>query len=406
MHPRPRLLAPRSLVLAALLPLVACGGDPGPGGGAAVGGPAMPPPQVTVVTLSAETVTLSRELPGRTSPMMVAEVRPQVSGLVKRRLFTEGTLVAQGQPLYELDDAVYRAEYENARAALAKAEAAAVAARLASRRATELRAIDAVSEQEKENAVAAQRSAEADIAAARAMVERQRVNLRYARITSPIGGRIGMSTVTAGALVTANQDEPMATVQRLDPIYVDVTQSSREWLGLQQDIAAGVVTAGAAGTPVGIVLEDGSRYPHAGKLQAADVTVDPDTGSFALRVLVPNPENMLRPGMYVTAVLAEAQARRAVLAPQQGVTRDPKGNATALVVGADGKVAAREVKVSRAIGDRWLVEEGLQAGDRLIVEGLQKVQPGMPVQAIEAGTAPPPPAAPPGAAPPAGGAGE
>lgn len=398
-HRLPRFVAP---IASIALVLAACGGDDKAKEGGAP--PAMPPAQVTVVTLRAEAVTLTRELPGRTIPQVVAEVRPQVSGIVKRRLFSEGSLVKAGQPLYELDDAVYRAEYENARAAQAKAEAAAVAARLGAKRAGELRAIDAVSEQEKENAVAAQRAAEADVAATKAMVERQRVNLRYAHITSPISGRIGMSTVTAGALVTANQDAPLATVQKLDPIYVDVTQSSSEWLKLRRDIAEGRVSAGDAGTPVQVVLEDGSKYPYPGKLQASDITVDEGTGSFALRVLVPNPEHMLRPGMYVTAVLAEAEASQGVLAPQQGITRDPKGNATAMVVEADGKVAVRQVKVSRAVGDRWLVEEGLVAGDRVIVEGLQKVQPGMPAQAVEAGTAPPAGAPQPGggAPPPAG----
>ena len=360
--------------------LVACGDEPA--------SPAMPPPTVTVVTLRAEPVTLTRELPGRTSPVAVAEVRPQVSGIVRSRLFTEGALVSAGQPLYQLDDAVYRAEHASARAALARTQAALEAARLAAKRAGELREIDAVSEQERENAVAALRTAEADVAAARAQVERERLNLEYSRIVAPISGRIGMSTVTAGALVTANQDEPLATVQKLDPIYVDVNQSSSEWLRLEREIAAGRVTPGDSGTPVGIVLEDGTPYPHQGRLQSADPAVDEATGSFTLRVLVPNPENILRPGMYVKAVLAEAQAGEAVLAPQQGVTRDPKGNATALVVEADGKVAPRVVKVSRTVGDRWLVEEGLAAGDRVIVEGLQKVQPGMAVQAVEAGSAP------------------
>ena len=375
-------------VLAATL-AVACGGKQ-------ESPPQMPPPQVTVVTLKTEAVTLNRELPGRTTPVLEAEVRPQVNGIVERRLFTEGGLVKAGQPLYVLDDSVYQAEYQNARAALAKAEAAAHAARLSAQRAAELRKIDAVSEQEKEDAIAAQRSAEADIAAARAMVERNRVNLRYARIAAPISGRVGMSTVTPGALVTANQDAPLATVQQLDPIYVDVNQSSSEWLRVRREIAAGGITAGDAGTPVSIVLEDGSRYAHPGKLQATDVTVDEGTGSFALRILVPNPEYVLRPGMYVTAVLAEAKDANAILAPQQGITRDPKGNASALVVGADGKVALRQVKVSRTIGDKWLVDEGLVAGDRVIVEGLQKVQPGMPATAIELGSAPPPP---PGGAP-------
>lgn len=404
MQPFPSRPLTRFALLAALLPLLACGGKGkgGPGGaqGAGEGGgmPQMPPAQVTVVTLKSEPVTLTRELPGRTSAVAEAEVRPQVNGIVKRRLFSEGGIVKAGQPLYELDDSVYRAEYDNARAALAKAEATAHAAQQTARRATELRRIDAVSEQEKDEAVAAQHSAEADVAAAKAMVSRNRLNLVYARIAAPITGRVGMSAVTAGALVTANQDAPLATVQQLDPIYVDVNQSSSEYLRLRREIAAGAL-ASDAGTPVTIVLEDGSQYAHPGKLQASDVTVDQGTGSFALRVIVPNPEYVLRPGMYVTAVLAEGKDADAVLAPQQGITRDPKGNASALVVGPDGKVALRDVKVSRTIGDKWLVDDGLKAGDRVIVEGVQKVQPGMPAQAIELGEAPP---APPGA-PPAGG---
>ncbi|HEV8239012.1 MAG TPA: efflux RND transporter periplasmic adaptor subunit [Thermoanaerobaculia bacterium] len=396
----PRRLTPFALL--ALLPLVACGGkgDKGGAGGAQGGGaPQMPPPQVTVVTLKAEPVTLTRQLPGRTSPVTQAEVRPQVSGIVKRRLFTEGGIVKAGQPLYELDASVYRAEFDNALAALAKAEAAAHAAQLTAKRAGELRRIDAVSEQEKEDAIAAQHSAEADVAAARAMVARNRLNLVYARIAAPITGRVGMSAVTAGALVTANQDAPLATVQQLDPIYVDVNQSSSEWLRLRREIASGALTAGDAALPVTIVLEDGSQYAHPGRLQASDVTVDEGTGSFALRILVPNPEYVLRPGMYVTALLAEGKDQDAVLAPQQGITRDPKGNASAMVIGADGKVELREVKVSRTIGDRWLVDDGLKPGDRVIVEGLQKVQPGMPAQAIELGEAPP---APPGAGPAGG----
>lgn len=378
-HRGSSLLLPFAASLAAAA-LVACGEEAAP--------PQMPPPQVTVVTLRTEPVTLTRELPGRTSAVAVAEVRPQVSGIVRSRLFTEGGLVRAGQPLYQIDDAVYRAEFENARAAVTKAEAAVEAARLAARRAAELRELDAVSEQEREDAVAAQRAAEADLAAARAMVARERVDLGYSRLVSPINGRIGMSSVTVGALVTANQDTPLATVQQLDPIYVDVTQSSSEWLRLQRAIDAGEVQPGAAGTPVQIVLEDGSPFPHEGRLQSSDVTVDEATGSFTLRVLVPNPENRLRPGMYVKAVIAQAEAREAVLAPQQGITRDPKGGATALVVGPDGKVEQRVVAVSRTIGDRWLVESGLKAGDRVIVEGLQKVQPGIAVNAIESGSQP------------------
>ncbi len=373
------LRSPAFALLAAAAALAACRGEAAP--------PPMPPPQVTVVTLRSEPVTLRRELPGRTRAVTEAEVRPQVSGIVRARLFTEGGVVRAGQPLYQLDDAVYRADYENARAALAKAEATLVAARLAARRAGELRAIDAVSEQEREDAVSALAAAEADVAAARATVERERLDLEYSRIVAPIGGRIGMSAVTAGALVTANQGDPLATVQQLDPIYVDVSQSSSERLRLEREIAAGHFTPGERGTPVEIVLEDGSVYPHAGRLQSVEVSVDEATGSSTLRVLAPNPGHVLRPGMYVKAVLAEARASEAVLAPQQGVTRDPKGNATALVVGPDGKVEARAVRVSRTVGDRWLVEAGLAAGDRVIVEGLQKVQPGMAVEAVEAGAA-------------------
>jgi membrane fusion protein (multidrug efflux system) len=372
-----------------------CGGDKKQGAGQMQ----MPPAQVTVVTLKSEPVTLTRELPGRTSAVVVAEVRPQVNGIVKRRLFTEGSIVRAGQPLYELDDAIYRADLENARASMVKAQANLEAARLTAKRTTELRTIDAVSEQEKESAVAAMRSAEADVAAAKASVDRRKVDVVYSHITSPISGRVGMSTVTPGALVTANQDDPLATVSQLDPIYVDVTQSSSEWLALRREIESGRVAAGGAAAPVEIVLEDGTKYGHPGRLQSSDVTVSEQTGSFAVRILVPNPEHTLRPGMYVTAVVAEGKADSAVLAPQQGITRDPKGNATAMVVQADGKVAQRDVKVSRAIGDRWLVDEGLAAGDRVIVEGLQKVQPGMPAQAVEQGSAPPAPTGGGGAAP-------
>jgi len=346
--------------------------------------PAPPPPQVTVVTLHEEPVTLTRVLPGRTSAFLVAEVRPQVGGIVRRRLFTEGSLVERGQALYELDDAVYRAEHDSARAGLERAASVLASARLTARRTAELREIDAVSAQENDDAVATLRAAEADVAAARAAVERAALDVRYARITSPIAGRIGRSTVTTGALVTANQPDPLATVQQLDPIYVDLTRSSTEWLRLRREIEAGRVSAGASDAPVGILLEDGTRHAHEGRLQFADVTVDESTGSFALRAIVPNPQNVLRPGMYVRAELVVGGASAAVLAPQQGITRDAKGGATALVVAGDGTVEQRSVTVSRTLGDRWLVEGGLAAGDRLIVEGLQKVRPGMPVEAVEA----------------------
>jgi membrane fusion protein (multidrug efflux system) len=311
-------------------------------------------------------------------------VRPQVSGIVKRRLFVEGSFVKAGQPLYELDDAPYRAAYNNARASLQRAEATADAARITARRDADLIKIDAVSQQDNDNAIAAQRQAEADVVAAQAAVDSAAVNLGYAHISSPISGRIGKSSVTQGALVTQNQTNAMATVQQLDPIYVDVNQSSSEWLQLQQEVESGRVEANSAGAQAQIVLENGVTYGQQGRLQFADVTVDPTTGEFLLRAIVPNPDHILMPGMYVRAVIKEGVIPKGLLAPQQGIARDPKGNATALVVDANNKVESRDVSVSRTIGDKWLVSDGLAAGDRLIVEGLQKVQPGSPVQPVEA----------------------
>jgi membrane fusion protein (multidrug efflux system) len=355
------------------------------GCGSKGGGP--PPgmtPQVSVVTLKLQPVTLTRELPGRVTAYLVAEVRPQVSGIVKRRLFTEGGSVKAGQALYELDDAIYRAQYNSARATLQKTQATREAARLTANRSAEMVKIDAVSAQDNDNAIAALGQAEADVAAARASVDSSAVNLGYAHIVSPISGRVGKSSVTQGALVTANQTAALATVQQLDPIYVDVNQSSGEWLQLKQEIDAGRVQAGSAGAPTKIVLENGETYAAEGKLQFSDVTVDPSTGNFLLRAIVDNPNQVLMPGMYVRAVVGEGVIPQGLLAPQRGVTRDPKGGATALVVDRDGKVEVREVKVSRTIGDQWLVQDGLVAGERVIVEGLQKVQPGIAVKAVEA----------------------
>jgi len=341
---------------------------------------------VTVVTLKPETVTLKRELPGRVSPFLVAEVRPQVNGIIARRLFVEGGLVRAGEPLYQIEDATYRADDQSARASLARAEATLVTTQLNARRSAELIKVDAVSKQDDEDAAAALRQAEADVMAARAAVDRTGVVLGYARITSPISGRIGKSTVTQGALVTANQSAALATVQQLDPVYVDLTQSSAELLELRRALAAGTLK-GTRDLPVTVLLEDGTRYDRDGKLAFSDVTVDPTTGSFSLRVVVPNPEHVLLPGMYVRAVIGDGERENALLVPQPGITHDPKGQSTALVVDNDGKVELRQVKVSRAIGDKWLVEDGLAAGDRVIVEGLQKIRPGAPVQATEAGAA-------------------
>lgn len=367
----------------------------------ACGGKQAPPRQVmvsvTVVTLKAAPVTLTRELPGRTSPFLVAEVRPRVNGIVEQRLFKEGSLVTAGQPLYQLSDASARAEASSAKAQLARAKATLTSARLTTARTAKLAKIDAVSKQDNENAVAALHQAEADVGVARAAVQVREVTLNYARITAPISGRIGKSSVTQGALVTANQVAPLATVQQLNPIYVDLTQSSSELLQLRKSMAAGTLESTSA-LPVRIVLEDGTPFAHRGKLEFSEVTVDPSTGSFALRVIVDNPEHILLPGMYVRAVVGDGVRENAILVPQQGIARDPKGNASAMVVGDDGKVAVRPVKVSRTVGDQWLVESGLVAGDRVIVEGLQKIQPGMPVQATEQEVASKPDAAPPAAA--------
>ena len=382
--PEPASRKPVLTILAAASVLAACGGPAAPPQGMA----AVP---VTVVTLQSQSVTLTRELPGRVAPYLVAEVRPQVDGIVKQRLFTEGGTVKAGEPLYQLDDATYRANYASAEAARARAEATLNTARLNARRTADLVSINAVSKQDDENAVAALKQAEADLAAAEAARQSAAVVLGYARITAPIGGRIGKSSVTQGALVTANQAEPLATVQQLDPVYVDLTQSSAELLELRKALAAGKLE-GARDLPVTILLEDGTRYEHDGNLEFSDVTVDPATGSFLLRVVAKNPDHVLLPGMYVRAIVGSGTRQDALLVPQQGVTRDPKGHTTALVVGKDETVEVRPVEVSRAIADKWLVEGGLAAGDRVIVEGVQKLRPGVTVQATEAGAAPETPA--------------
>ncbi|MCX7033070.1 MAG: efflux RND transporter periplasmic adaptor subunit [Arenimonas sp.] len=364
--------------VAAALVLSACGGEPAP--------EAMPTPEVAVVTLKDQPVHLTRELAGRTTPFLVAEVRPQVTGLVKRRVFEEGSLVKAGAPLYEIDASAYRASRDSARAGLARAEAALTSARLAANRSKELAAAKLVSAQDNERAAAAFQEAQADVAAARADLQSTEVTLGYALITAPISGRIGKSSVTQGALVTANQEQALATIQQLDPIYIDLAQSSTELLALRKEMAAGTLEQ-ADGVPVKILLEDGSAYGQDGRLEFADVTVDPTTGSFSLRVRVPNAENFLLPGMYVRAVVDMGQRPNGVLAPQQGITRDAKGHAVAMVVTPEGKVEQRIVQASRTIGDQWLVDDGLKAGDRVIVESLQKVQPGGNAKAVEAGAA-------------------
>lgn len=379
-----------ALSLAIALTLSACGGGDQEG---QQGGPG----QVTVATLKAEQVGLTRELPGRTNAFLVAEVRPQVSGIIAKRLFTEGGLVSAGQPLYQVDDASYRAQSNSARAQLARAEATANAARLSARRITELARVDAVSKQDLENAVAAQKQAEADVGAAKAALDAANVTLGFARITAPISGRIGKSSVTQGALVSAGQADALATVQQLDPIYVDLTQSASELLQLRRELASGRLQDNQS-LPVTILLDDGTPFEHKGSLEFSEVSVDPTTGSYGLRVKVANPDQVLMPGMYVRAVVGSGVRENALLVPMQGIARDAKGDTSAMVVGKDNKVEVRPVKVSQALGSKWLVEDGLKAGDKVIVEGLQKIQPGMPVQATEMGAAPAAPATPAAAA--------
>lgn len=346
---------------------------------------ASPVPDVGVVDIQAQAVTLTTELAGRTSAFQVSEVRPQVGGIIQKRLFVEGADVKAGQALYQIDPAIYQATYDSARASLAKAEASLIATRNKAARYEELVAIKAVSLQDNDDSQAALKQAQADVAAAKAAVETARINLDYTRVSSPISGRIGRSSVTPGALVSAGQSSALATVQQLDTIYVDVTQSSAELLRLRRELAGGQLKAAGTGlASVKLILEDGSVYPQTGKLQFSDVTVDQSTGSVTLRAVFPNPGGDLLPGMYVRAVLEEGREDRAILAPQQGVTRDTKGNPTALVVGADNKVELRVLKTRRTVGDKWLIGEGLKAGDKLIVDGLQKIAPGVPVNPVPA----------------------
>jgi membrane fusion protein (multidrug efflux system) len=334
-------------------------------------------PEVAIVTVNPERVLLTTELPGRTSAYLVAEIRPQVNGIIQKRLFDEGSEVRAGEVLYQVDPAPYQAVYNNAVAALARSEANLPPIRLKAERYRELIGVKAISQQDFDNAVAALKQAEADIEYSKAIVESARINLAYTRITAPISGRIGKSNVTIGALATAYQGSAFAIIQQLDPIYVDATQSSANLLQLKRNIAAGRIKGtGPDQARVKLLLEDGTPYPLEGTLKFSEVTVDPSTGSFILRMVFPNPKHTLLPGMYVRALLQEGVVDRAILVPQQGVSRDPKGNPVALIVDGSGKVEQRMITVDRAIGDKWLVSSGLAPGDQLIVEGIQKVRPG------------------------------
>ena len=341
------------------------------------------PVEVAVVTVHAERVVLTTELPGRTAPYLVAEVRPQVNGLIQERKFVEGSTVQAGSLLYQIDPAPYQAAFEQAKAALAVAESSVPPLKLRVERLKELVAIRAVGQQDYDEASAALLKAEAGVASAKAAVEGARINLAYTPLRAPISGRTGKSTVTPGALVTAYQPTPLVTIQQLDPIYVDVTQSSADLLRLRRNLASGKLTRSrAVESSVKLLLEDGTPYSRTGVLQFRDVTVDPTTGSVVLRMVFPNPDAVLLPGMFVRATVEEGVLDQAILVPQQGVARDARGNTSALVVDGANKVAVRPLVVDRAIGDRWLVTSGLADGDQVIVEGLQQVRPGAPVKAV------------------------
>ncbi len=342
------------------------------------------PPEVGVVIVATQDAPLALELPGRLSASQVAEIRPQVSGIVQKRLFEEGTMVRAGQALYQLDAASYEAERARAAAALQKAEAQVAVARTRAERDAELLKADALSRQSADDSASALRQAQADVAVARAALDAARVQLDRTRIAAPISGRIEVSTVTAGALVTANQTQALTTVQQLDPMHVDIVQSSAEILQLRRQLE-GEGPNGQGSRQIRVVLEDGSAYARSGTLQVSGVTVDRGTGAVTLRAVVPNPQGMLMPGMVVRAQLLVGVDRDAIVVPQQGVSRSPTGEATALVVGEGNKTELRRLVLKRAMGNQWVVASGLKPGDKLAVEGLQRVRPDQVVTPVPAG---------------------
>lgn len=355
----------------AVLLLTACGQDKPP---------EKKPVEVGIVTLVPQDVTVSTELPGRTASAMMSEVRPQVAGVVQKRLFTEGSYVRAGQPLYQIDPSLYRASRNEAQAALANAQATAEAVQAKARRYRMLGQTEAVAGQERDDVIAAARQASAAVQQARASLQTAGINLTFTQVRAPISGRIGRSSVTAGALVTANQATPLAVIQQLDPIFVDITQSSARLLALRRALAAGKALPASA--VIRLKLDDGTDYPLEGRIEFAEPIVDPNSATITLRARFPNPDSLLLPGMFVRVVAPQSVVPRAILAPQQGISRDPRGNATALVVDRANKVEQRTVETAQAIGDKWLITAGLKAGDRLIIEGTDKVEPGAKVRPV------------------------
>lgn len=365
-------------VVALLVALAGCGAKP-----------AKQPdrtPEVGYVVVTAQTVPLEIELPGRTTAYETSEVRPQVSGVIKARRFVEGSTVRQGQTLYEIDPSLYRAAVAQAEANLANAQATREAAEAKAARYKPLADIEAVSKQDYTDARAAANQAAAQVAQTKAALETARINLRFTKVPAPITGRIGRSLVTTGALVTTGQTDPLTSIQRLDPIFVDIQQSSADLVALRRELTAGGVTPSSS--IVTLTLEDGSKYAPPGRLDFAEPVVDENTGTVNLRATFPNPKGLLLPGMYVRAHLSQATAQNAILAPQQGVSRDPRGNATIYVVGPGNKAVLKTIRADRTVGDKWLVTAGLAPGDKVIVEGLDKVKPNQPVIPVPAGSPP------------------
>lgn len=372
-----------------LLALAACSGESGDD--AAKGGRGkgqQGTPEAGFVVLANERVPLETLLPGRTAAFETSDVRPQVSGVIEARLFTEGSVVRRGQTLYRIDQSLYRASVAEAEAALANAIASRTAAQARADRFRPLADIEAVSRQEYTDAQAAARQADAAVQAARARLDTARINLRFTNVPAPISGRIGRSLATTGALVTANQAGPLTMIQRLDPIFVDIPQSSADLLALRRTLANGGSVPASA--EVRLTLEDGGDYPQVGTLQFAEAMVDPETGAVTLRASFPNPQGMLLPGMYVRARFAQAVASEGLLVPQAGVSRDPRGNATVMIVGPENKAVRRNIRAERTVGDKWLVTAGLRPGDRVIVEGLSRIREGQDIRPVPAGSPPPP----------------
>ncbi|MBB5389978.1 MULTISPECIES: efflux RND transporter periplasmic adaptor subunit [unclassified Herbaspirillum] len=346
--------------------------------------PAQAQSEVGYVVVKVQRQALTTELPGRTTAYLTADIRPQVGGIIQKRLFKEGATVRQGQPLYQIDAASYQAAYDSAKASLLKAEATLASSRLKAQRYAELDKIDAVAKQDNDDAQSTLRQNQADVEVQKAAVKTAAINLEYTRILSPISGRIEKSSVTPGALVTASQTTALTTVQQIDPIYVDVTQSTVELLRLRRELASGQIKkSGENSAPVKIVLEDGSTYERPGKLEFSGLSVDTGTGMITLRAVVPNPDGILLPGAYVRAVLEEGVDEQAMLVPQKAVSRDQTGAATALVIGEGGKVEQRLLTVARAVGNNWWVTKGIKPGDKVIVDGLQKVRSGDVPRAID-----------------------